>query len=127
MLIKMCRDICKVAPLKLTALWLITVFFCALALPSITSAQDAGQVQKLTGKISPGEIVLYILPDLERGEMLYLHASALSGNLDPIIGITTGKVDPEALEKAYESAVERAQAGGLDPLVLLDEIRDRYT
>jgi hypothetical protein len=59
--------------------------------------------------------------------MLYLNASALSGNLDPIIGITAGAVDPEALEEAYESVVERALAGGLDPLVLLDEIRHRFT
>jgi len=127
MLRKMCKDLSRAVPLKLIALWLITVFFCVLAFPSLTSAQDAGQIQKLTGKISPGEIVLYILPDLERGQMLYLHASALSGNLDPIIGITTGDVDPEALEEAYESVVERALAGGLDPLVLLDEIRNRST
>ena len=121
------RGFCIAQPMKLTSLWIITVFFFALAFPSMTSAQDAGQIQKLTGKINPGEIVLYILPDLERGQMLYLHASTLSGNLDPIIGIAAGEVDPEALEEAYESAVERAFAGGLDPLVLLDEIRDRYT
>ncbi len=61
------RDLCRVVPLKLTTLWLITVFFCALVFPNMTSAQDAGQIQKLTGKINPGEIVLYILPDLGRG------------------------------------------------------------
>ena len=93
------KDLCRVTPQKLTALWIITVFFCALAFPSMTSAQDAGQIQKLTGKIDSGEIVLYILPDLERGQMLYLHASALSGNLDPIVGMQFAHVCRVGLER----------------------------
>jgi len=39
-------------------------------LPEYDIRPRCGQIQKLTGKINPGEIGLYILPDLERGQML---------------------------------------------------------
>lgn len=90
------------------------------------SAQQGGEVQELTGMIEPGEIIIYDLPSLLKGQHLYFHASTISGNLDPIIFITDTAFDPNMLEADVESAMDRAAQEDLDPLEVLDEVRDQH-
>ncbi|MGD9317586.1 MAG: hypothetical protein PVG56_12165 [Anaerolineae bacterium] len=90
-------------------------------------AQQQGQVQHLSGRIDPGQVLLYRLPDLQAGQTLYVRMEGTSGNLDPNVALIAPSVDPETLEAAAESAYDLAFAGGADPLEALDEIRDRYT
>ena len=90
------------------------------------SAQQGEQVQELTGRIEPGEIIIYDLPSLRQGQKLYLHASATSGNLDPIIFITDTAFDPDVLEADVESALDQAAQADLDPFEVLDELRDQH-
>jgi hypothetical protein len=90
------------------------------------AAQQGGQVQELTGKIEPGEIIIYNLPSLFRGQKLYVHASATSGNLDPIVFLTDTDFDPNALEADIESAMDQAAQEGFDPFEVLDEVRDQF-
>ena len=89
-------------------------------------AQSQGQVEVLTGKIDSGEITIYQLPGLQQGQRLYIHAAGTSSNLDPIVGVLDGSVDPEAIEAAFESALDEAVEQGLDPLEAIEELRDRF-
>lgn len=92
------------------------------------SAQGRGQVQVLNGKIEPGEVIVYLLPDLSTGQTLYIHASATSGNLDPIVFITDTILDSETIEAEFEAARDQQIiASSSDPLEILDELRDQYT
>ncbi|UCF28826.1 MAG: hypothetical protein JSW42_03850, partial [Chloroflexota bacterium] len=107
---------------------LLTIFvFGILAFSaSPASAQQGGKVQELTGMIEPGEIIIYDLPSLRKGQHLHFHASTISGNLDPIIFITDTAFDPNMLEADVESAMDRAAQEDLDPLEVLDEVRDQH-
>ena len=107
----------------------LVLLFLALSLSlgaGPATAQGGGQVQELTGRIDAGEIVLYLLPDLEADQTLYIRAAGSSGNLDPVVGIAELGVDPEALETAAEDALDVAAAQGLDPLAALDQVRDEF-
>jgi hypothetical protein len=90
-------------------------------------AQQAGQVQRISGRIDAGEVTIYRLPDLQAGQTIYVRMEATSGNLDPSVALIEPGVHPEDLEAVAESAYDRALSGGVDPLELLDELRDRYT
>ena len=90
-------------------------------------AQEGGQIQENTGRIEPGDITLYVLPDLRKGQKLAVRAQAASGNLDPLLAVIDGRVDPEVLETAFEDALGQASADGLDPLEEIEALRDRFT
>jgi hypothetical protein len=89
-------------------------------------AQEQGQVEILTGRIDAGEIIIYRLPDLQQGQRLFIYAAGTSSDLDPIVGLLDGSVDPEAVEAAFEDALARAAGQGLDPLAVTEELRDRF-
>ncbi len=114
-----CWSKCKVAVLLILGLSLVTVVGSA-------SAQENGAVQQSTGRIEPGEVVLYQLLDLQQGQQLYLYAEAASGNLDPIVGIAESGADPQELELAYEVAVDQAVAAGEDPLEAVEAVFDEF-
>jgi hypothetical protein len=99
----------------------------ALAVPAVRTvahAQGAGQVQELTGTLAPGEILSYRLPNLAAGQSLYVHAQNTAGNLDPVLALVAGDQDPQALEEAYEGAIQRAIAEGRDPLIAAEQAAD---
>ena len=89
-------------------------------------AQEDGAVQVLTGRIEPGEIILYLLPGLQQGQRLYVYAKGTSGNLDPAVGVVDAGVDPEALELEFEAALDEIVTAGADPLEALEEVRDQF-
>lgn len=90
------------------------------------AAQGGGSMQVLTGRIEPGEVSLYLLPDLQQGQRLYVHAQGTSGNLDPGVGIVEARVDPGVLEAALEVALDQAVAEAADPLEAIDEVRNQF-
>ena len=109
--------------------WLAIILVLGLALVmggAITTAQGSGSVQELSGRIEPGEVILYFLPDLLQGEQLYVHASPVSGNLDPLVHIVDASVDPQQLESEFESALNQAMAGAGDPLQTVEELRNEF-
>lgn len=89
-------------------------------------SQDAAPVQLLEGSLEPGQALIFLLPGLQGGQTVYLRMDAVSGNLDPIMGIIDPKVDPEELESAIETAFDRAISEGTDPLEAVEAVRDRY-
>jgi hypothetical protein len=58
--------------------------------------------------------------------VLYIYATATSGNLDPIVFITDTDFHPEILESDFESALDQAIEEGLDPLEAIDAVRDQH-
>ena len=58
--------------------------------------------------------------------MLYIYATATSGNLDPIVFITDTDFHPEILGSDFESALDQAIEEGLDPLEAIDAVRDQH-
>ena len=91
------------------------------------AAQDRAAVQELSGTIDAGEAVLYLLAGLKQGQQLYLYAQPTSGSLDPIVGILGEDTDPEALESAYEAALDQALAAERDPLQAVEAVRDGFS
>ena len=89
-------------------------------------AQEDAPVQRLDGRIEPGNISLYLLSDLQAGQTLYAHASNTSGNLDPILGVIAGDVDTEQLVADYSAAVAQAVASGEDLLPAINRLRDEF-
>jgi hypothetical protein len=112
--------------------WFIGLFFSSLCVLTLNfsvapaAAQERGKVQELTGIIEPGEIIIYDLPSLRQGQKLYVHATATSGNLDPIIFITDTDFHPDILEADFESAMDQAVQEGIDPLEVIEEVRDQH-
>jgi len=114
-------------PLIVKNLFLTILYFMVLILAvSPAMAQERGQVQELTGIIEPGEIVIYDLPSLIKGQQLYVYATATRGNLDPIIFITDTDFHPDTLEAEFEAALDAAILGGEDPLEAIDQVRDQH-
>ena len=89
-------------------------------------AQQGGQVQELTGKVEQGRFQFYLLPDLKQGQILYVYASGTSGNLDPIAGLIDTNRDFQAAAAEYDAELEQIIAQGRDPLLAIDELRDRF-
>jgi hypothetical protein len=52
-----------------------------------------GAVQVLTGYLDPGEREIYRLPNLKRGDTLYVSMQRLSGNLDPLFAVADGQFE----------------------------------
>jgi hypothetical protein len=90
------------------------------------AAQEDGQVQELTGIVDPGEIVIYQIPDLKKGQVLYIYATATSGNLDPLVMVTDSDFHPEVLETDFESALDQALDESLDPFEAIEAFRDQH-
>jgi hypothetical protein len=105
---------------------IILVSLTLICVAESAAAQQGGQVQELTGTIEPGEIIIYDIPSLRQNQNIQIHASTISGNLDPIIFITDTTFDPDAVESDFEEALDRAAEEDLDPLQVLDEVRNRH-
>ncbi len=116
----------KSAPISLVVMLLALLGWTAIAGAGPAAAQEDGAVQELTGRIEAGEVVFYLLPDLQAGQRLSVYATTASGNLDPIVGLVEAAVDPETLEKQLESTLDQALAEESDPLLALEAVRDEF-
>jgi hypothetical protein len=110
--------------LRLTILALISLL---TTLPAETPvyAQEGGQVQEVSGKIEPGRLRFYVLPDLKQGQMLYIYATGTSANLDPVLGLIDTSRDIRDVGAEYNAELDRILARGGDPLLAIETIRDR--
>ena len=108
---------------------LLLLLLMALALSfgfTQVAAQDGGKVQVLGGRIEPRSIHYYTLPDLKQGQTVYLYVAGTSGNFDPFAGLFGPEVDSVTLENDFIGELERAVAGGADPLVVSAQLADKY-
>ncbi len=96
-----------------------------LAITIPAKAQELAEVQELTGDMGPGAALVYDLPQLKRGQILYVYAQGTSGNLDPLVLITDGDADQSDMRSNFIAEVQQAIAAGRDPLEVIPEFADR--
>ena len=99
--------------------------FCVLASITPVSAQGPAAVQLLTGETGPGAAVVYNLPNLERGQTLYVYAGGISGNLDPLALLIEGDVNQATARANFVAEVQKAVAAGRDPLEVIPEFANK--
>jgi hypothetical protein len=108
--------------------WVVALLIVVLALVTglgVAHAQDdGGPIQEITGRTEPGRSVFYLLPDLRRGETLFVQVTGTSGNLDPIMALTDAGLDVSTLGEDFDAEVNVAIAEGRDPLVAISDIAD---
>ncbi len=107
-------------------LWgLIAAVLCLLIIITPAYAQDPASVQLLTGETGSGVGVVYNLPNLQRGQTLYVYAQGISGNLDPLTILVEGEVDQATVRADFGDDVKQALAAGRDPLDVIPEFANK--
>ena len=99
---------------------------CTDFIPAYAQEDSQGQVQSLTGQAAPGAGSFYLLPNLKRGQTLYVYAQGTSGNLDPLLLLSDKSLDRLTVGEDFRADVEQAIAAGRDPLEVVPEFADRY-
>jgi hypothetical protein len=89
-------------------------------------AQEDGTIQELTGYLDLGGEAFYELPNLRAGDVLYVHMSRTSGNLDPWVALADTRLEAESLSEALSAQVAQAIVQGQDPLEALPRIYDQF-
>jgi hypothetical protein len=112
-------------------LWWVAVA-CIIGLSQVmglgaAQAQEAGQVQVLTGRVDERAAgAWYLLPSLKQGQTLYVYVEGTSNNLDPLAALGDSSVKAGTLGGQFASDVEQAIREGRDPLRVLPEFADKY-
>ena len=88
-------------------------------------AQNGGAVQELTGQAGIGKPAFFLLPNLKKGDTLYIYASGESGNLDPLVALGDESFSRETLRDDFLSAVNQAINAGRDPLEVVPEFANQ--
>ncbi|MEZ4485172.1 MAG: hypothetical protein R2864_11495 [Syntrophotaleaceae bacterium] len=91
---------------------------------SVMAAREA--VQEITGRLDPGERLIFTLADLKQGQTLYVLAQGVSGNLDPFLVLVRPGTDIPGLRQAFTLELEKTIAAGGDPLVMIPEFAERH-
>jgi hypothetical protein len=111
---------------KLRGSLLLLILACGfIASPAIVSAQDeeeAGRVQVETGRVFLNERLHFLLPDLQQGDTLYVEMSNVSGNLDPLLLLSTPDDFTEELVEQMEGELSARVAAGEDAVVALRDV-----
>ncbi|MEZ4771383.1 MAG: hypothetical protein R2844_23565 [Caldilineales bacterium] len=72
-------------------------------------AQGTGQIQVFAGEIDDNTRgQWYLLSDLKQGQVLTVRAQGKSGNLDPLVAVVDGAVDPASIAPAFNADVRKA-------------------
>ena len=109
--------------------WHVLAFFLFLYLFAVFGqvvAHPSGTVQLVSEYIDPGSGDIYILPNLTKGEMLYVYARGTSGNLDPFIGLSSSNLTKSAMLSYFRGTVKQNLALNEDPFKALPEMADRF-
>ncbi len=116
----------KQTPIFLTK---IILFFglVSLFLPAQgTAAQENQPIQEVNGGIEPGAVIVYRVSNLVKGQTVYAYAAGTSGNLDPLIALVEGDVDPVAARQAANDAFNQAISAGEEPVTAYDAVADAH-
>jgi hypothetical protein len=86
------------------------VFICVgLLLTLVTGGQGEpppAQVQEIIGYLYPGEREVYDLPNLKRGDTLFVYMQHLSGNLDPLFAIADSRYNLNLFDERLRSLLQ---------------------
>jgi len=84
------------------------------------------RVQALDGRISTTGLQIYRVTGLKKGETLYVHAKASSGNLDPVVALLKPDVDLEELAREPLEQLISSLSRDHDPIEVTRRILDRF-
>jgi hypothetical protein len=96
------------------------------ALPALSaSAQEAPPVQEIHAKINPGDIDIFMLSGLKKGQTLFVTMENTSGDLDPALALVPASVDLPALVAGYRASVKNLLQTEEHPLAGLSALNDK--
>lgn len=107
-------------------LWFCLCLFLLVPLLRPAKGIAAGSVQEITGRLEPDDRLVYSLPNLKKGQTLYVQALGTSGNLDPLLVLIRPGTDLSALRQSFLTELEKTIAAGGDPLVMVPEFAERH-
>lgn len=108
------------------SLFALTIVIGARPAALAAAQADAGQVQRITGRLATGEIHVFLVRDLQPGDKLSIAMRATSGNLDPATSVMEATRPLAEVEAAYRADVARLMAESDNVARDLDELRERY-
>ena len=109
-----------------TSIAILAALLCAFLLPAIPAFAQQPSVQEIQGGINPGEVDVFLLPGLLRGQTVYLSMQTTSGNLDPALGVVAGDTDLVKFKADYTADLQQLVQTSEYPLTELPALRDRY-
>jgi len=86
---------------------LISIGLLLVPLTHAQGAPSAACVQEITGHIDPGEREIYRLPNLRRGDTLYIYMQRLSGSLDPLFAIADGQFTMKLFDDQLQAKLKK--------------------
>ena len=114
--------------MRLSILIPFTLLIAMLIAPvGIVLAQEAAQVQELSGSLAPGQVDVFRIAGLKKGQNLNAFMENRSGNLDPILSILPVEGNLSARLEEFRKAVAELAASSSQPLLDLPALRDQYS
>ena len=114
---------------RILAVLLLTLIlwagFMQLASPLSVHAQEAAPVQEITGKINPGEIDVFTLNGLKKGQTIYVTLETTAGNLDPVLAVVPASTNLPDLVSTYRAAIEDLLQTSEFPLAEIPILNDK--
>ena len=89
-------------------------------------AQEVPPVQELNGSLASGQIDVFLIEGLKKGQTLDAFIENRSGNLDPVLGIIPYDQNLSATLESYKKVVAELVASSTTPLIDLPALRDQY-
>ena len=111
----------------LSALICMGVFWSSFTTVATGSgAPGTPRVQILTENLEPHESHLYDVPNLKRGETLYVYLERMSGALDPVMAIADAAFDYNDFEEYVKAKTSEAVETGRETVDFLAEAVERF-
>ena len=89
-------------------------------------ALELPKVEILTENLQLDESHYYNFIDLKKGDTIYINMERISGNLDPILGITKDRSDFTLFEDFYTQHIPKSLEKGLDFTEILPDFANDY-
>jgi hypothetical protein len=112
--------------MRTPVLTLLVLGIIFLAPIGIALAQGPTPIQELNGSLAPGQIDIFLVAGLKKGQILDAFMENTSGNLDPVLSILPAGGDISATLEDYKKAVADLAANSKNPLIDLPALRDKF-
>lgn len=106
----------------LTFIFVLTI----VAFPFDSFSNTQKSIQVVRDNLQPGESHYYLLSGLTEGEIIYINIENLSGNLDPIFGITENKADFRFFEEYFTKEIPSKLESGQEFVEVFPDFADEY-
>lgn len=113
----------NIIPIRKISGWIWILFGLLLALglgvtnlPAWAQEEAETRVQVLEGYAETGEGIAYKLPDLIKGQTLYVYVSSISGNLDPFASVSERPIEKDVLKTELQDQINFFRANGRAPV-----------